>query len=164
MSVKMRVFQVAREFNISNEALIAYLTKLNFDIRNQMSLVSDDAYALVAEKFGEKAVQVDEEYEFRRRLREKKANEEAKKLGVEFEFNHTVDNPKELPKGSIIATGFYPDMFDIFKTPCRKARGFFALKKNTDPELDGLAQRYGGVRPGSGLDVCFAHEGLSVTL
>ncbi|MCU0821972.1 MAG: NAD(P)-binding protein [Spirochaetes bacterium] len=63
--------------------------------------------------------------------------EEAKKLGVDFEFNHTVDNPKELPKGSIIATGFYPDMFDIFKTPCRNARGFFALKKNTDPELDG---------------------------
>ena len=34
----------------------------------------------------------------------------------------------------------------------------------TDPELDGLAQRYGGLRQGSGLDVCFAHEGLSVTL
>ena len=34
----------------------------------------------------------------------------------------------------------------------------------TDPELDGLAQRYGGVRQGSGLDVCFAHEGLTVTL
>jgi phosphoribosyl 1,2-cyclic phosphodiesterase len=34
----------------------------------------------------------------------------------------------------------------------------------TDPELDRLAQRYGGVRQGSGLDVCFAHEGLSVTL
>ena len=34
----------------------------------------------------------------------------------------------------------------------------------TDPEMDGLAQRYGGVRQGSGLDVCFAHEGLTVTL
>ena len=62
---------------------------------------------------------------------------EAKKLGVEFEFDHHVDNPKELPKGSIIATGFYPDMFDIFKTPRRMARGFFVMKKNTDPELDG---------------------------
>ncbi len=62
---------------------------------------------------------------------------EAKKLGVEFEFDRHVDNPKELPKGSIIATGFYPDMLDIFKTPCRKARGFFAMRKNTDPELDG---------------------------
>jgi ribonuclease BN (tRNA processing enzyme) len=34
----------------------------------------------------------------------------------------------------------------------------------TDPELDILAQCYGGVRQGSGLDVCFAYEGLSVTL
>jgi ribonuclease BN (tRNA processing enzyme) len=34
----------------------------------------------------------------------------------------------------------------------------------TDDELDGMAQRYGGVRPGSGLEVCFAREGLSVNL
>jgi hypothetical protein len=34
----------------------------------------------------------------------------------------------------------------------------------TDDELDGMAQRYGGVRPGSGVEVCFAREGLSVTL
>jgi phosphoribosyl 1,2-cyclic phosphodiesterase len=34
----------------------------------------------------------------------------------------------------------------------------------TDTELDGLAQRYGGLRPGSGVEVCFAHEGLSITL
>jgi ribonuclease BN (tRNA processing enzyme) len=34
----------------------------------------------------------------------------------------------------------------------------------TDDELDGLAQRYGGVRQGSGVEVCFAREGLSVTL
>ena len=34
----------------------------------------------------------------------------------------------------------------------------------TDPDLDRLAAVYGGFRPGSGLEVCFAHEGLSVTL
>ncbi|MCU0601205.1 MAG: MBL fold metallo-hydrolase [Desulfobacterales bacterium] len=34
----------------------------------------------------------------------------------------------------------------------------------TDDELDEMSQRYGGVRPGSGLEVCFAAEGLSVTL
>ena len=81
MSVKKRVFQVAREFNISNEALIAFLTKLGYDIRNQMSTVSDEALAQVSEKYGEKAVGPDEEYEFRKRLREKKAAEEAKKIG-----------------------------------------------------------------------------------
>ncbi|MGE5255696.1 MAG: MBL fold metallo-hydrolase [Hyphomicrobiales bacterium] len=34
----------------------------------------------------------------------------------------------------------------------------------TDSELDGLAERFGGVRPDSGLEVCFAYEGLSITL
>ena len=34
----------------------------------------------------------------------------------------------------------------------------------TDDELDKMAQRYGGVRPGSGLEVYFAAEGLSLTL
>lgn len=34
----------------------------------------------------------------------------------------------------------------------------------TDAELDDLAERYGGLRPGSSLKVCFAHEGLSITL
>jgi len=36
--------------------------------------------------------------------------------------------------------------------------------QRTDPELDRLAGVYGGLRPGSGLEVCFAHEGLSITL
>ena len=34
----------------------------------------------------------------------------------------------------------------------------------TDPDLDRLAAVYGGFQPGSGLEVCFAREGLSVTL
>lgn len=98
MSVKKRVFQVAREFNISNEALVAYLTKLNHDVRNQMSLVSDEAYAAVVEKFGEKAVQVDEEYEFRRRLREKKAQEEAKKVEAQKNLERRLAVAQELAK------------------------------------------------------------------
>lgn len=34
----------------------------------------------------------------------------------------------------------------------------------TDAELDGLAERYGGLRPDSGVEVCFAREGLTITL
>lgn len=34
----------------------------------------------------------------------------------------------------------------------------------TDDELDALARIYGGLRPGSGLEVFFAHEGLSISL
>ena len=98
MSVKKRVFQVAREFNISNEALVAFLTKLGHDVRNQMSLVSDEAYALVLDKFGEKTSQVDEEYEFRRRLREKKAQEEAKKAEAQKNLERRLAVAQEMAK------------------------------------------------------------------
>ena len=94
----MRVFQVAREFNISNEALVAFLTKLGHDVRNQMSLVSDEAYALVVDKFGEKTAQVDEEYEFRRRLREKKAQEEAKKVEAQKNLERRLAVAQEMAK------------------------------------------------------------------
>ena len=98
MSVKKRVFQVAREFNISNEALIAFLTKLGYDIRNQMSTVSDEALAQVSEKYGEKAVGPDEEYEFRKRLREKKAAEEAKKKTAQEDLERRLRVAQEYAK------------------------------------------------------------------
>jgi translation initiation factor IF-2 len=98
LSVKKRVFQVAREFNISNEALIAFLTKLGYDIRNQMSTVSDEALAQVSEKYGEKAAGPDEEYEFRKRLREKKAAEEAKKKTAQEDLERRLRVAQEYAK------------------------------------------------------------------
>jgi translation initiation factor IF-2 len=98
LSVKKRVFQVAREFNISNEALIAFLTKLGYDIRNQMSTVSDEALAQVSEKYGEKAVGPDEEYEFRKRLRDKKAAEEAKKKTAQEDLERRLRVAQEYAK------------------------------------------------------------------
>lgn len=96
MAVKKRVFQLAREFNVSNEALIAYLTKLNFDIRNQMSQVPDEAYAAIVEKFGEKTIEVDADYEFRRRLREKRAAEEAKKIEAQADLQRRLQVARDL--------------------------------------------------------------------
>ena len=88
MAVKKRVFQVAREFNISNEALIEFLRKLNHDIRNHMSLLTDDAYQSVTEKYGEEPApdQQDPDYEFRKRLRDRKVHEEERKKDIEKEI------------------------------------------------------------------------------
>ncbi len=63
--------------------------------------------------------------------------DEAQKLGVEFEFGRNIEDPNELPKGSIVATGFFPKMFEEFGTASRSARGFFKITKNKDPKLDG---------------------------
>jgi translation initiation factor IF-2 len=93
---KKRVFQVAREFNVSNEALIAYLSKLNQGVQNQMSLLSDEAYTLVIEKFGEKAAQTDTEYEFRKKLRDKKVQEEEQKEKVRQNLEIRIRYAQEL--------------------------------------------------------------------
>ncbi|MDZ7723448.1 MAG: translation initiation factor IF-2 [candidate division KSB1 bacterium] len=76
MAVKKRVFQVAREFSISNEALIEFLTGHGYDIRNHMSPIADDAYAEVQKKFGEEPVHhEDSSAEFRKRLRDKQSKQ-----------------------------------------------------------------------------------------
>jgi len=98
LAVKKRVFQVAREFNVSNEALIAYLTKFNFDIRNHMSPLTDDAYAQVLEKFGAKPSQVDADYEFRKKLRDRKVHEEEKKEEAKRKLERRIQAAKELAK------------------------------------------------------------------
>ncbi len=62
---------------------------------------------------------------------------EAKKLGVEFEFGRHVNDPKELPKGSIIATGYHSAMYRAFNIPCSTGEGFYKVAENNDPELEG---------------------------
>jgi flavin-dependent dehydrogenase len=63
--------------------------------------------------------------------------EEAEKLGVAFEFGHHVKDPKELPKGSIIATGYHPSMYKAFNMPCAKGEGYNLIAENDDPSLEG---------------------------
>ncbi len=79
MSSKRRIHQVAKEFNISIDELMNFLTKANFDVHSPMSPVTDEMYQEVTKKFGRdiKVVGVDED--IRQKLREKKAIEEEKK-------------------------------------------------------------------------------------
>ncbi len=70
---------------------------------------------------------------------------QAKALGVEFEFGHYVKDPKTLPKGSIIATGFHPGMYKAFDRKCHKGEGYSIVEKNDDPGLEGNV--YGWIGP-----------------
>ncbi len=97
--------------------------------------------------------------------------EEAKKLGVEFEFGRYVKDRNELPKGSIMATGFHPAMFKVFGTPNRKGGGFFKAVENDDPSLEGSMYvwmgpytkdyAYGGVLNGLKYVAVFSRFGLA---
>jgi translation initiation factor IF-2 len=76
---KRRIFQVAREFNISNEELVEFLQKQGFKVKNQMSPVTDEMYEAVVRRYQQQVGVADEEQKFRKTLREKREQEEARK-------------------------------------------------------------------------------------
>ncbi|RMD94748.1 MAG: translation initiation factor IF-2 [Calditrichaeota bacterium] len=79
MAKKYRVFQIARELNISNEAAIDFLSKLDKSIQNQMSAVSEELYQEICNKFKKEQRPATPDDEFRQRLREQKRLEEYQK-------------------------------------------------------------------------------------
>lgn len=87
---KRRVFQVAREFNISNEALISFLVKLDYPIRNHMSLITDEMYNEVVKKYSKEIEISDKNFDFKRKLKEKRAKEEEKKIEAQRKYEEKV--------------------------------------------------------------------------
>jgi len=86
---KRRIHQVAKEFNISNEMLMTYLTKVNkeYDIRGPMTALSDEMYEEVCKKYRkEPEQQHSPDYEFRKRLRDKKADEEKERERIRHDM------------------------------------------------------------------------------
>jgi len=76
---KRRIYQVAKEFNISIDALTNFLTKANFDVHSHMSPVTDEMYEEVSKKFSRDIKIVGVDSDIRQKLKEKKAIEEEKK-------------------------------------------------------------------------------------
>lgn len=60
----------------------------------------------------------------------------AVELNVRFEFSNLIKNPKELPPGSIIATGLHPENFDALGIPYVKVVGYSARSRYPDPKYD----------------------------
>lgn len=87
---KKRIFQVARELNISNEALISFLDKLNFKVRNHMALLTDEMYAEIEKKYKKEVDISEKDFDFKRKLREKKIREEEKRLEEQRKYEEKV--------------------------------------------------------------------------
>lgn len=91
---KKRVYQVAREFHISNEALIDFLRTHNFKLRNHMAPVNDTMYELVCQNFMKEEIDEDKEPDFRKRLLEKKEEEEARREAIRQEIDEILEQSK----------------------------------------------------------------------
>ena len=76
MATKRRIHQVAKEFNISNEALIEYLKGQHYNVKSLMTALTDEMYGKVLKKYQKEPSKQEEETEFRKQIREKKLEEE----------------------------------------------------------------------------------------
>jgi len=91
LSSKRRVFQVAREFNISIEALIVFLSELKFQVGSRMSQVTDEMYEEVCKEYSQDLKVATNDYDIKKELKEKKAVEAEKKKKELIEFEKRVE-------------------------------------------------------------------------
>ena len=129
MSKKRRIYQVAKEFNISIDALTNFLAKANFDVHSHMSPVTDEMYDEVSKKFSKDIKIVGVDSDIRQKLKEKKAVEEEKKRKELLEYEEMLkvssmvmtEMPRRRrrePKGDILArkTPIKDDVVEISDT------------------------------------------------
>ncbi len=94
-SKKKRIYQVAKEFHVSNEALIEFLEKYKYKIRNHMAPLDDEMYGLVNDNFQKVEVKAGKETDIRKRIQEKHDKEEARREAVRQEINEVLERSKE---------------------------------------------------------------------
>ncbi|MCK4428062.1 MAG: translation initiation factor IF-2 [candidate division Zixibacteria bacterium] len=76
---KKRVHQVAKDFQISSEALLTIIRELGFKVKSHMSVVDEVMLSAIEEKFKKEREAVKEEYALKKKkLEERKKKEEAK--------------------------------------------------------------------------------------
>ncbi len=94
---KKRIYQVAKEFSISNEALIDFLHEHNFKVRNHMAPLTDEMYAIVCQNYQKEEVETSKEPDYKRRMQEKREEDEARRQAV----LHEIDEILERSKGDV---------------------------------------------------------------
>ena len=91
MSSKRRVFQVAREFNISIEALINFLESINFKVGSRMSQVTDEMYEEVQKEFSQETKVVTDNFDIKKELKEKRAIEAERRRKELLEYQKRME-------------------------------------------------------------------------
>ena len=92
---KKRVYQVAKEFHLSNEELIDFLKKHKFKVRNHMAPLDEKMIALVNENFQSADADVSREPDFRKRIQEKREEEEARRKAIRQEISEMFEYSKD---------------------------------------------------------------------
>ena len=120
LPTKRRVFQVAKEFNISNEALIGYLAKHDFKVKTHMSPVTMEMYDELCRKYKEGESSPDIEQDFRKRLRDKKSEEGKRKEAARREFEERIKVAQDIRVRPIVKKE--PSKEDVLKIAKEEAK------------------------------------------
>ncbi len=80
---KKRVYQLARDYKISSEAMLSIIRELGFEIKSHMSVVDDKTISSIEQKFQKEKEAVKEEYA--RKEKKLKEREEKEEVVVPFE-------------------------------------------------------------------------------
>jgi len=74
---KKRVYQLARDYKISSEAMLSIIRELGFEVRSHMSVVDEKMTSSIEEKFQKEREAVKEEYALKKKkLKEREKKEE----------------------------------------------------------------------------------------
>ena len=68
---KKRIYEIAKDFDVSSDALVGILRSLKFDVKNHMSFATDDMISALEKKFQEEKEAVKEEYARKKSQRSK---------------------------------------------------------------------------------------------
>jgi translation initiation factor IF-2 len=84
---KKRVYQVAKDYQISSEALMGIIAELGFTVKSHMSVVTEEMSSAIEEKFRKEREAVKEEYALKKKkLEERKKKEEAESTPQEVKI------------------------------------------------------------------------------
>lgn len=77
---KKRLYEIAREYNVSSDAIVTLVRELGYDVKSHMSTADDKMLAAIASKFSEEKETVKKEIDRRKRLQQERKDREKKEI------------------------------------------------------------------------------------
>ncbi|OGC84069.1 MAG: hypothetical protein A2V73_00370 [candidate division Zixibacteria bacterium RBG_19FT_COMBO_42_43] len=119
-----RLHQIAKEYNISSDALLSVLREMGFSIKSHMSIADDKMLKAIAEKFRVEKEDIKKEIALKKKKQEERSQREKAKA-EEIEKEKAKESEKEKPPGA----GEIVEVLDLEEVKEKEALKDLKLKK-----------------------------------
>ena len=72
---KKRVYQVAKDFHVSSEALVSMLRELHYEVKSHMSVVDDKMFNSIKEQFKKQHAEAVKDIQQKKKINEAKSED-----------------------------------------------------------------------------------------